>query len=73
MSTMPNMGGDKKLSSKNLTILEDELNHESLLVHKYEQASQQCTDPQLRQLCSSIAEKHHSHFTTLLDYLNSHQ
>ncbi len=66
-------GGAKKLSSKNLQILEDELNHEALLVHKYEQASTQCTDPQLRQLCTSIAEKHHNHFTTLLDYLNSHQ
>ncbi len=73
MSTMTNQTDAKKISSKNLTILEDELTHEALLVHKYEQASQLCTDPQLGQLCSSIAEKHHSHFTTLLDYLNSHQ
>lgn len=72
---MINMGGGgvKKLSNKNLLILEDELNHEALLVHKYAQASNQCTDPQLRQLCSNIAEKHHNHFTTLLGYLNSHQ
>jgi len=72
---MTNMGGGavKKLSNKNLQILEDELNHEALLVHKYENASTQCTDPQLQQLCSNIAEKHHSHFSTLLDYLNSHQ
>lgn len=65
--------GGKKLSSKNLGILEDELNHEALLVHKYEHAAGQCTDPQLSQLCNSISNKHRSHFDTLLNYLNSHE
>ena len=73
MSTMANPSAVKQLSSKNLTILEDEMNHEALLVHKYAQAAQACTDPQLGQLCTTIAEKHHSHYNALLDYLNSHQ
>ncbi|HZW83786.1 MAG TPA: hypothetical protein VFF14_10265 [Candidatus Deferrimicrobium sp.] len=66
-------GNVKKLSATNLHILEDELGHESVLVHKYQQAADMCTDPQLKQLCSSVAQKHTNHFNTLYDYLNSHQ
>ena len=73
MTTPTMSSAQKKLSTKNLQALEDQLNHESLLVHKYQHASDTCSDPQLRQLCGNIAVKHQSHFDTLLNYLNSHQ
>lgn len=65
--------GNKQLAAKNLSILEDQLNQEALLVKKYQNYSQQCQDPQLQNLCNQIANKHKNHYETLLNYLNSHQ
>ena len=49
------------LSSKNLSILEEQLSQEALMISKLRQYSRQCTDSELKNLCSSLAEKHKSH------------
>lgn len=60
------------LSSKNLSILEEQLHQESLMISKLRQYSRQCRDSELKNLCSSLAEKHKSHYETLLNYVISH-
>ncbi|MHB8125809.1 MAG: hypothetical protein ACYDEJ_09270 [Desulfitobacteriaceae bacterium] len=62
-----------QLSSKNLTILNDQLGSEALLVHKYSFAAQSVNDPAIRTQLYSISEQHRKHYDTLLNYLNSHQ
>lgn len=62
-----------QLTTKNLTILSDQLGHEALLVHKYAHAAQTVNDPAIRSQLYSISEQHRKHYDTLLNYLNSHQ
>ncbi|MHB1654282.1 MAG: ferritin-like domain-containing protein [Desulfitobacteriaceae bacterium] len=69
---MPNQSAPQ-LTTKNLTILSDQLGHEALLVHKYSHAAQSVNDPAIRSQLYSISEQHRKHYDTLLDYLNSHQ
>jgi hypothetical protein len=64
--------GQANLTSKNLTILEDMLNYESLNYKKLEMYSQNCTDPQLKGICNRAAQLHKQHFNMLFNYLNSH-
>lgn len=60
------------LTSKNLTILEDMLNYESLNYKKLDMYSQSCNDAQLKDVCSKAAQLHKQHFDMLFNYLNSH-
>lgn len=58
------------LTNKELNYLEDNLNHEMLLVKKFRAYADQCQDPTLKQTCNKIADKHAGHFDILLHYLN---
>ena len=64
--------GQAMLTSKNLTILEDMLNYESLNYNKLDMYSQNCNDPQLKVVCTKAAQLHKQHFNMLFNYLNSH-
>ena len=81
MNTMQHQGGGQQmqgqqgqsmLTSKNLTILEDMMNLESLDYKKMNMYSQSCTDPQLKDICNKAAQLHKQHFDMLFNYLNSH-
>lgn len=61
------------LTAKNLTILNDQLGAEALLVHKFAQAAQAVQDQALSSQLTSISQQHRKHYDTLLNYLNSHQ
>ncbi|NLU52641.1 MAG: hypothetical protein GXX10_07245 [Clostridiaceae bacterium] len=69
---MQTQQGQAMLSSKNLTILEDMLNYESLYYKKLNMYSQSCNDPQLKDVCNRAAQLHKQHFDLLFNYLNSH-
>ncbi|SPF55576.1 conserved hypothetical protein [Candidatus Desulfosporosinus infrequens] len=62
-----------ELTAKNLTILNDQLGAEALLVHKFAQASQSVKDQAISSQLSSISAQHRKHYDTLLNYLNAHQ
>lgn len=62
-----------ELTTKNLSILNDQLGAEALLVHKFAQAAQSVQDPAVSSQLSSMSELHRKHYDTLLNYLNSHQ
>lgn len=64
--------GQAMLTSKNLTILEDMLNYESLNYKKLDMYSQSSNDPQVKDVCTKAAQLHKQHFNMLFNYLNSH-
>lgn len=57
------------LSSKELSALEDLLNHEDVLVRKYQTMANQCNDPAIKQQMEGIAQKHQGHYNKLTGYL----
>lgn len=64
--------GQAMLTSKNLTILEDMLNYESLNYKKLDMYAQSCNDPELKDVFTKAAQLHKQHFNMLFNYLNSH-
>lgn len=64
--------GCNKIEQKSLSIIEDQLNYESLAVKKYRQASQTCTNPDIVSLCNDASTRHRNQFNQLLNYLDSH-
>lgn len=64
--------GQAMITSKNLTILEDMMNYESLFYKKIDMYSKSCNDPQLKDICNKAAQLHKNHFDILYNYLNSH-
>lgn len=62
-----------QIESKNLMILEDQMNHEALALKKCELYAQYFTDVNLKNSVNQIAQHHKQHFENLLQYLNTHQ
>lgn len=60
------------IDSKNLSILEDQLNYEALCNKKLSVYADYCTDQNLKQVCQKAAAMHKQHFDSLFSYLNSH-
>ncbi len=58
------------LTEKELSAIEDQLSGEKLLVTKFKAYSEMCTDPELKQKCESISDKHQTHYDKLLSFLN---
>jgi hypothetical protein len=58
------------ITEKELTAIEDQLNNEQITICKFKAYSQMCTDPELKQKCDSIAQKHQCHFDKLISFLN---
>lgn len=57
------------ITSKELSALDDQLSMEQVLVKKYRTFANQCSDPQLKTKCTQIADRHQTHFNTLMNYL----
>lgn len=62
-----------EITSKNLTIIEDQMNLEALVFKKCDAYSQYFTDPQLVTLARDMAQHHKRHFENMFNYLNSHK
>lgn len=58
------------LTSKELSLIEDQLGGEQLLIKKFQAYATQCTDPQLKTKCEQVAAKHQDHFNRLMTFLN---
>jgi len=57
------------LTSKELSALEDQLNCEQMLIKKFKLYSQNATDPQIKEKCEKMAQRHKQHFDTLMGHL----
>ncbi|MFT5873309.1 MAG: hypothetical protein ACI8WT_002253 [Clostridium sp.] len=64
---------NKQLESNNLKVIKDQLGYESLLNKKFNEYGTQCTDQNLKDLCSEASQTHKQNFNTLKTYLDSHQ
>lgn len=61
------------LTSKDLGILEDQMQHESLANHKAAAYAASIQDPQLKGLAASLAERHRRRYEAMYNYLNGQQ
>lgn len=61
------------LSSKDLSILEDQLTHEALGNQKAAAYAESIRDPQLSALAKTLASHHKNRYEALFNYLNSQQ
>ncbi|MBE6949272.1 MAG: spore coat protein [Ruminococcaceae bacterium] len=57
------------LTAKELSALEDQMNHEQTLVKKYQAMACLCNDTKMQQDFNNFAAKHQQHFNTLLTFL----
>lgn len=57
------------LSAKELTALNDQLNFERVICAKYQAASQEAEDQQLKTCCKKYADQHRQNYNSLLSYL----
>jgi len=55
-----------QLTEMELMHLGEQLRAEALAIAKYATCAQQSTDPKLQQMYSRIADRHRSHYETLL-------
>ena len=60
------------LGSKDLSILEDQMNHEALAYKKCTIYAKYFMDASLKDMANSAAQHHKQHFDALESYLNSH-
>jgi len=58
------------LTAKELSAIQDKLGVEDNIIRKYRMYAQSAQDPQIRQKCVEIANKHQEHFNTLMGHLN---
>ena len=61
-----NQGVMASLSSKNMTILDDQMSKEALNFKKMNLYAGYCNDQQLKSLCGKAAQMHKKHFDTLI-------
>lgn len=59
------------ISTKDLSILQDEMHSEALMYKKYSVYAGYFNDPQLRNVAQQAAGHHKQHFECLQNYLNS--
>lgn len=64
--------GMSQLFGKDLTVLEDQMNHEALAAKKSAYMAQHLTDPALKSVANALAQHHRTQFANLFNYLNSH-
>ncbi|SMC45545.1 spore coat protein [Papillibacter cinnamivorans] len=57
------------LTAKELMALEDQLNHEKVLIKKYQTVANECTDSALKTSFQDISNRHQQHFNNLIKFL----
>ena len=58
------------LTAKELSAIGDHLAVEENIIRKYRMYASSTQDPQIKQRCEDIAQRHQSHFNTLMGHLN---
>ena len=62
-------GGNMDISEKELSVVQDLLNEEELLVKKFQLLANHSKDETIKQQMLSIADKHQGHFNEIYSYL----
>jgi hypothetical protein len=58
------------ITSKELSVIGDQLSAEQILVKKYNAYASMCSDPVLKQKFTQTAQKHQSHYDLIFSHLN---
>ncbi|MBQ2661257.1 MAG: hypothetical protein IJF80_01235 [Clostridia bacterium] len=61
------------IDTKNLGIIQDQMQHEALAYKKSSLYAESFRDPSLSQIARQTAQHHKQHFDALQSYLNSHK
>ncbi len=61
------------LTTKDLSIIEDQLKHEALANQKAAAYAESIQDPQLKSLANALAAHHKHRYETMYNYLNGQQ
>lgn len=72
-SSMKSETGAMSITSKNLSIIEDQANYEAMAYKKCSLYSEYFSDQTLKNMANAAAQHHRAHFDALQSYLNSHQ
>lgn len=67
---MPELGSPQ-LTTKELTMIVDQLANEQLAIAKFQSYAAQATDSEVQRLCEASARKHLEHYDTLLKHLRA--
>jgi len=59
------------MSHRELHFLEDCLKAEEMAIKKCNMLSDSTSDPEVREICKNLANKHQQHYNTLLQHLQS--
>ena len=59
------------LTTKELSLLKEQLTFEQTEVAQYNMMAQQCTDAQLKSKLAGIASRHQNHYDTLYSFLQN--
>ena len=62
-----------QLTTTNLKVLIDQMNHEANAKKKYEFYSSLIGDPALKGMVTTLSQHHRERYDKLFNYLNSHQ
>ncbi len=57
------------LSEKELSVINDLLNEEELLVKKFKMLAEHATDSEVKQQMNDISDKHQGHFNEIYSFL----
>ncbi len=57
------------LTTKELSAISDVLGVEENLIKKYKMYAQSASDSQIKKKCEDIANRHQTHFNTLMEHL----
>ena len=71
-NTMPNQSGCA-LTSKDLSVLEDQLTHIAMSCRVAANYANQFQNPQLKAMAATVAQHHRQHFDSLYAFLNGCQ
>lgn len=69
---MPNQNGCT-LTSKDLSVIEDQLTHIAMSCRTAAHHAEQFQDPQLKNVANQVAQHHRQHFDALYAFLNGCQ
>lgn len=58
------------LSSKEVSLIEDNLSQEQTMVQKFDFYAGQASDPEVKHLCQNLVSLHQKHSDMLLKHLN---
>lgn len=59
------------MTGKELDYINDALNAEKLVIKKYQDYTQEISDPQLKNMCTKLAQEHQKHYDQIYNSLNS--